>query len=56
MIGGNFLHGFNVGTQVRIFDIEELTNVPMKFRFPFYKRINWYAALRYREQLDQGKK
>ncbi|KAG2217290.1 hypothetical protein INT45_000371 [Circinella minor] len=53
VIGGNFLHGFNIGTQVRIFDIEELTNVPMKFRFPFYKRINWYAALRYHDQLNQ---
>ncbi|KAI9277219.1 hypothetical protein BDA99DRAFT_429673 [Phascolomyces articulosus] len=55
VIGGNFLHGFNIGTQVRIFDIEELTDVPMKFRFPFYKRINWYAALRYRDQLNRGK-
>jgi hypothetical protein len=47
VIGGNFLHGLNIGTQLRIFDIEEATNVPVKFRFPYFKRINWYAAQNY---------
>ncbi|KAI8144840.1 hypothetical protein BJV82DRAFT_512736 [Fennellomyces sp. T-0311] len=56
VIGGNFLHGFNIGTQLRIFDIEDATDVPMKFRFPFFKRINWYAAQQYQSILSQGKK
>ncbi|KAI8340251.1 hypothetical protein BC941DRAFT_348809 [Chlamydoabsidia padenii] len=55
VIGGNFLHGLNIGTQLRIFDIEEATNVPTKFRFPYFKRINWYAAQKYNSIL-QGKK
>ncbi|ORX61871.1 Clavaminate synthase-like protein [Hesseltinella vesiculosa] len=44
VIGGNFLHGLNIGTQLKIYDIEEITKVPDKFRFPFFKRINWYAV------------
>ncbi|KAG0172881.1 JmjC domain-containing histone demethylation protein 1 [Apophysomyces sp. BC1015] len=54
VIGGNFLHGYNIATQLQIYDIEERTNVPAKFRFPFYKRINWYAALKYDSLLKQN--
>ncbi|KAL0076153.1 hypothetical protein J3Q64DRAFT_1642978 [Phycomyces blakesleeanus] len=54
VIGGNFLHGINITTQLKIYEIEDATNVPQKFRFPFYKRINWYAAHNYNKTL-QGK-
>ncbi|KAF7732475.1 JmjC domain-containing histone demethylation protein 1 [Apophysomyces ossiformis] len=54
VIGGNFLHGYNIATQLQIYDIEEHTNVPAKFRFPFYKRINWYAALKYDDLLKRN--
>ncbi|KAI9313306.1 hypothetical protein BX666DRAFT_1864628 [Dichotomocladium elegans] len=58
VIGGNFLHSMNIGTQIRVHDIEVATNVPQKFRFPYYKRINWYAAAYYRDILlhRQGKR
>lgn len=52
VIGGNFLHGLNIGTQLEIFDIEEATNVPAKFRFPYFKKINWYAAEKYNKILQ----
>ncbi|KAI8100122.1 uncharacterized protein BX664DRAFT_290676 [Halteromyces radiatus] len=52
VIGGNFLHGLNIGTQLQIYDIEEATNVPAKFRFPYFKRINWYAAQKYNSILQ----
>ncbi|KAI9030664.1 hypothetical protein CLU79DRAFT_730933 [Phycomyces nitens] len=54
VIGGNFLHGINISTQLRIYDIEDATNVPQKFRFPFYKRINWYAAYNYNKILQDS--
>ncbi|CAO3647473.1 unnamed protein product [Cunninghamella echinulata] len=56
VIGGNFLHGLNIGTQLEIFDIEEATNVPAKFRFPYFKKINWYAAEKYNKILQENPK
>lgn len=51
VIGGNFLHTFNVATQLKVHEIEEATAVPLKFRFPFYKKINWYALSKYEQLL-----
>ncbi|RUS19741.1 hypothetical protein BC937DRAFT_87004 [Endogone sp. FLAS-F59071] len=51
VIGGNFLHGFNIATQLRVYEIEQHTNVPQKFRFPWYERMCWYAGERYANQL-----
>ncbi|KAI8394218.1 uncharacterized protein BYT42DRAFT_488454 [Radiomyces spectabilis] len=51
VIGGNFLHGLNIPVQLRIDEIEKATNVPSKFRFPFFKTLNWYAAAKYCEIL-----
>ncbi|KEP53580.1 JmjC domain histone demethylation protein [Rhizoctonia solani 123E] len=49
VFGGNFLHSYNIPTQLRIRDIEINTRVPKKFRFPFFtkNRICWYAADKY---------
>lgn len=47
VIGGNFLHGFNIGTQFDIYDIEKRTHVPPKFRFPYFEMMNWYASRYY---------
>lgn len=56
VIGGNFLHTLNIKTQLKVYDIEEATDVPLKFRFPFYKKINWYALEKNGIWLDQNKK
>jgi len=47
VIGGNFLHGFNIGLQLQVDLIEEETLVPTKFRFPHYFKMLWFAAQYY---------
>lgn len=47
VIGGNFLQSFNIGTQLTVYTIEQVTDVPLKFRFPYYKRLNWYALAKF---------
>mmetsp|Transcript_19709 Transcript_19709/g.69775 ORF Transcript_19709/g.69775 Transcript_19709/m.69775 type:complete len:355 (-) Transcript_19709:22-1086(-) len=45
--GGNFLHGLDLRTALRVYDIERKTGVARKFRFPFYEHLQWYAAAHY---------
>ncbi|XP_060709408.1 lysine-specific demethylase 2A-like [Hemiscyllium ocellatum] len=47
VFGGNFLHSFNIPTQLRIHNIEDRTRVPSKFRYPFYYEMCWYVVERY---------
>lgn len=49
VIGGNFLTKMNYGMQIKILNIEKDTKVPKKFRYPFFQKIQWYAAMRYLE-------
>ena len=44
MFGGNFLHSFNIEKQLIAANIEDITNVPSKFRFPFFTEILWYEG------------
>jgi len=45
VIGGNFIHSLHVPMQYRVASIEIDTNVPPKFRFPFFEKLNWFVAL-----------
>ncbi|KAM6977924.1 LOW QUALITY PROTEIN: lysine-specific demethylase 2A-like [Aplochiton taeniatus] len=47
VFGGNFLHSFNVPMQLNIYNIEDRTRVPTKFRYPFYFEMGWYVLERY---------
>ncbi|XP_041348389.1 lysine-specific demethylase 2A-like isoform X2 [Gigantopelta aegis] len=47
VFGGNFLHSFNIPEQLKVFEVEEKTHVPHKFRYPFYLEIMWYVLARY---------
>ncbi|CAE6420679.1 unnamed protein product [Rhizoctonia solani] len=47
VFGGNFLHSYNIATQLRVRDIEINTRVPKKFRFPFFTKMCWYATDKY---------
>ncbi|XP_071755132.1 lysine (K)-specific demethylase 2Aa isoform X1 [Centroberyx gerrardi] len=47
VFGGNFLHSFNIPTQLNISNIEDRTRVPAKFRYPFYYEMGWYVLERY---------
>ncbi|KAI8902975.1 hypothetical protein BC833DRAFT_571444 [Globomyces pollinis-pini] len=53
VIGGNFLHIFGVKMQLRIAKMEEDTDVPYKFRFPYFVTMNWFAAKCYYYYLTQ---
>ncbi|KAI8647758.1 hypothetical protein BD408DRAFT_407773 [Parasitella parasitica] len=53
VVGGNFLQSFNIGTQLTVYAIEQVTDVPLKFRFPYYKRLNWYALAKFDTWLQQ---
>lgn len=44
VFGGNFLHSWNIATQLRVRDLEIATRVPKKFRFPFFRKLCWYVA------------
>ncbi|KAJ3125259.1 JmjC domain-containing histone demethylation protein 1 [Physocladia obscura] len=47
VIGGNFLHGMNISGQLEIYDVENKINVPLKFRFPYFLPMQFYAAKYY---------
>ncbi|KAI0086684.1 Clavaminate synthase-like protein [Irpex rosettiformis] len=51
VFGGNFLHSYNVATQLRVREIEVATHVPKKFRFPYFIKLCWYAAEKYLRDL-----
>eukprot|EP00794_Sanderia_malayensis_P014173 gene14173-15652_t len=53
VFGGNFIHSFSIGMQIKISEIEHKTKVPNRFRFPFYPQIHWYTAKRYIELLEK---
>lgn len=44
VFGGNFIHRFNIGLQLRIYDMEIRLQTPLKFRHPNYETLSWYAA------------
>jgi F-box/leucine-rich repeat protein 10/11 len=41
VFGGNFLHSFAIEKQIRVAQIEEVTKVPKKFRFPYFTELQW---------------
>ena len=43
VIGGNFLHGLNMGLQLQVYEIEKISGVRDKFSFPHYERMQFYA-------------
>ncbi|XP_031560229.1 lysine-specific demethylase 2B-like [Actinia tenebrosa] len=55
VFGGNFLHSYSIKEQIRISQIEDVTKVPQKFRYPFYGEIMWYVAEKYTRLLRKDK-
>ena len=47
VIGGNFLSPMHYHLQIRVAQIEKVTKVAPKFRYPHFQKINWFAALHY---------
>ena len=50
VIGGNFLTRMNYAMQIRIAQIEKVTGVARKFRYPHFQKVLWYTALSYLEE------
>ncbi|KAG6335225.1 hypothetical protein ID866_3870 [Astraeus odoratus] len=51
VFGGNFLHSYNVATQLKVLEIEKATHVPKKFRFPMFTKLCWYVGEKYLRDL-----
>lgn len=47
VFGGNYLHSFSIEKQIRVAQIEEITKVPQKFRFPYFTELQWFALDKY---------
>lgn len=44
VIGGNYLHSFSVDLQLSIYQLEDRCNTPQVYRFPYFEKLNWFAA------------
>eukprot|EP00794_Sanderia_malayensis_P006232 gene6232-6948_t len=44
VFGGNFLSSLNIGLQLKLYDLENRLDTPLKFRFPNFETTAWYAA------------
>lgn len=55
VIGGNFLHSYNIATQLRVYQIELNTKVPKRFRFPYFVPMCWYVGWHYHRLLETEK-
>lgn len=47
VFGGNFLHSYNIQMQLKVYNIETKTKVPLQLRYPFFLEIMWFAMERY---------
>ncbi|KAF2157844.1 hypothetical protein K461DRAFT_290118 [Myriangium duriaei CBS 260.36] len=47
VIGGNFLTHMHYGTQLRVVDVERANKTPLKFRYPKFQKVMWYAVIKY---------
>ncbi|KAF9532383.1 jumonji superfamily protein [Crepidotus variabilis] len=54
VFGGNFLHSYDVPTQLRVREIEIATQVPKKFRFPLFSKLCWYVCDKYLRDLKSA--
>jgi F-box and leucine-rich repeat protein 10/11 len=50
VIGGNFLTRLDYEMQLKIVNIEKVTHVAPKFRYPFFQKVMWYALIKYLEE------
>ena len=53
VIGGNFLTLMDLSMHLRIYEIEKVTRVPAKFRFPMFNRVLWLTSWYYYNNKSQ---
>ncbi|ETI19358.1 hypothetical protein G647_09190 [Cladophialophora carrionii CBS 160.54] len=47
VIGGNFLTRQDYAMQLKVVNIEKVTHVAPKFRYPFFQKVMWYTLIKY---------
>ena len=50
VIGGNYLTRIDYELQLKVVNIEKLTKVPQKFRYPLFQKVMWFTLLKYLEE------
>jgi hypothetical protein len=55
VFGGNFLHSLAIRSQLQVYQLEQDTGVPQKFRFPGFERMLWYVLRWYAERIESAK-
>ncbi|XP_041459906.1 histone lysine demethylase PHF8-like isoform X2 [Lytechinus variegatus] len=55
VFGGNFLHGYSIGLQIKIHELEKRVKTPPKFQFPWFEATMWYAAAHLLDKLKEGR-
>lgn len=49
VIGGNFLTRYDLEMQIKVQQIEKVTKVPPRYRYPFFQKVMWYTMIKYLE-------
>ncbi|KIX03712.1 uncharacterized protein Z518_07265 [Rhinocladiella mackenziei CBS 650.93] len=49
VIGGNFLTRLDYEMQIKVANIEKVTKVAPKFRYPYFQKVMWYTLIKYLE-------
>ncbi|EXJ93097.1 hypothetical protein A1O3_01653 [Capronia epimyces CBS 606.96] len=49
VIGGNFLTRLDYELQLKVANIEKVTKVAPKFRYPYFQKVMWYSLIKYLE-------
>lgn len=52
VVGGNFLTGLELTTQLYIWDMEQRLKVPGCQRYPYYQQLMWHTAEHYLKLLQ----
>lgn len=54
VFGGNFLHSFNIGLQLQVYELEKRIDAPNKYKFPSFETTHWFATSYVIEQLKSA--
>ncbi|EXJ91308.1 hypothetical protein A1O1_04418 [Capronia coronata CBS 617.96] len=49
VIGGNFLTRLDYELQLKVANVEKVTKVAPKFRYPYFQKVMWYTLIQYLE-------
>lgn len=50
VIGGNFLTRLDYDLQLKVANVEKVTKVAPKFRYPYFQKVMWYTLIKYLEE------